>query len=713
MKHNVRVHKAAYGIATGLVLLFFTFPHISSAVAQVDDTFSLPEQAQASLDNAKKIQRLPIDQLKQFDNGPGVIIASPSTTTSVDSSLGNGAARWLEWTLGGLPAFDKNASWDSYTESISYLQRHEINSDSDAAAILAVNSGATNVAIGSLSGDKNHLSLSYQWRQFPGNELMGKAVSISGSPAEIVKQLPDLAEKLAAQLNIKSTFNAPTETAAQLQELGNLPLSPETDLPDADIASLKQLTDVSDPARLMYLTFLTRSNYDSSYPSSQALQEWQKIANNLLTANPSNTLAWQYVAANDFGNLLGNEAKLIALGKTYSHNYLLNFALTKMYNAQDKMQERRDASELTLRCNHQNPQAWTQLADAICAEADSVRHGCYWPSMNTDQQTYVSDRYQESLQYLKVAANFPHYSASVWSDISSVATFAGDDDLVQSAMQNALEVDPLSQEALSWALQVYQPKWGGSPDELLPVVKRIVASPFLYVRLFKDVDEAILSSGFAEGTQASQEEAKQVLETWLKEHPHDYAARSNYGIILWQLKDLPGMKAQEAILIKERPHDCIGYWMRASRFDGLHQYKYAGDCYKEALQYDPNNPSLHYYLAETYYMRGQNLGEKTLFPQARDEYEKSLQENTNFTSAYDRLGDLYIYVFNDPQKAADLYGKAVASSLDEGLYWANLGHAHFLLGQKQLALQEGIHAQQLGYTDKHPLWSELKKWQKK
>jgi hypothetical protein len=107
-------------------------------------------------------------------------------------------------------------------------------------------------------------------------------------------------------------------------------------------------------------------------------------------------------------------------------------------------------------------------------------------------------------------------------------------------------------------------------------------------------------------------------------------------------------------------------------------------------------------------MRGQNLGEKTLFPQARDEYEKSLLENTHFTGAYDRLGDLYIYVFNNPQKAADLYGKAVASSLDEGLYWANLGHAHFLLGQKQLALQEGIHAQQLGYTDKHPLWSELK-----
>jgi tetratricopeptide (TPR) repeat protein len=230
----------------------------------------------------------------------------------------------------------------------------------------------------------------------------------------------------------------------------------------------------------------------------------------------------------------------------------------------------------------------------------------------------------------------------------------------------------------------------------------------MYVRLFKSVNQAIAASGFSKGMKASQQEVKQVLETWLKEHPHDYAARSNYGLILWQLKDPPGMKAQEEILIKERPNDSVGYSMRAGRFYGLQQYKYASEYYQKALQYDPDNPTLHYDLAETYHLRGQNLGEKTLFPQARDEYEKSLQENANFTASYDRLGDLYIYVFNDPQKAVDFYSKAVSLSLGSGLYWANLGHAQFLLGKKKLALKDGIHARQMGYNGQHPLWNELK-----
>jgi tetratricopeptide (TPR) repeat protein len=709
MKHRILHNdKRIHWIAAGLALSLFTFSNVTSAVAQAGDTFSLPAPAQAFLDNAQKIQRLPMDQLTQFDNGHGVIIASPTSTASADSSLGRGAARWLEWNLGGLPVFGKNAIWYSYVESISYLQRHKINSDSEAAEILSINTGATNVAIGSLTGDKNHLSLSYQWRKFPGNQLMGKAVNISGSPKEIVKQLPRLAEKLAAQLNVKSTFKAPAETVAQLQELGNLPSFPQTDLPDAAIVSLKQLASVSNPARMMYLSFLNDSNYNGLYPSSRARQEWKKVAEDLLAANPANTLAWQYVAENNNGNLWGNEAKLIALGKKYPHNYLLNYALTKMYGGQDKMQERRDFSQLTLRCNRQNPRAWTQLADTIYYEADSVRHGCYWSSMNIDQQTFVSDRYEECIPLLETAAKIPHHSASTWADISTVATFAGDDDLIQSAMQKALEADPFSQEALSWALQVYQPKWGGSPDELLPVVKRIVANPVMYVRLFKSVNQAIAASGFPKGMKASQQEVKQVLETWLKEHPHDYAARSNYGLILWQLKDPPGMKAQGEILIKERPNDSVGYSMRAGRFYGLQQYKYASEYYQKALQYDPDNPTLHYDLAETYHLRGQNLGEKTLFPQARDEYEKSLQENANFTASYDRLGDLYIYVFNDPQKAVDFYSKAVSLSLGSGLYWANLGHAQFLLGKKKLALKDGIHARQMGYNGQHPLWNELK-----
>jgi tetratricopeptide (TPR) repeat protein len=119
-------------------------------------------------------------------------------------------------------------------------------------------------------------------------------------------------------------------------------------------------------------------------------------------------------------------------------------------------------------------------------------------------------------------------------------------------------------------------------------------------------------------------------------------------------------------------------------------------------------------LGETLHMRGEFQGERRLFPEARTEYEKSIKcdpFDSNNTDSYDRLADLYIYVFNDPKKAVDLYGHAISLLPQEGLYWANLGHAHFILGEKDLALAEGKHAQQLGYTDQHILWGELQSMQ--
>lgn len=704
-------------ITAGVLMLVFTsscvritLPLLSRSMAKADNTFPLPKPALISLETAKKIQHLPMDQLTQLSNGPGIIIAPPSTSRSADANLARGMSSWLEWTLGGLPAFDKNASWQSYTESISYLQRHKVNSEAGAAAILAVNSGATHVAMGSLSGNKNHLSLTYQWRRFPGNQPVGKVISIFGPESKIVAQLPKLAEQLSAQLHIKSTFSAPTETTAQLQELGKLPLSPQTTLPDSAIASLAHLATISNPARMMYLTYLQNANYNTEYPSHQAQQEWQQIATVLITKNPSNTLAWQYIAETNGGKLWGNESKLIALAKSHPNNYLLHNALANMYAGQNNLQQQRNSSQTALRSNRNNPRAWTQLADAIFNEADSVRHACYWPAMNDDQQEFVTDRYEECVPFLEGAAKLAHHSAATWADISRTATFAGDDDLIATAMQKALEADPYSEDALRWAVQVYQPKWSDSPDELLSVVKRVVASPYLYVRMFKKVNQAIYASGFQKGTQESQEAVKKVLEKWLQEHPKDYAARSNYGEILWQLKDADGMKAQEDILIKQRPNDSIGYALRAGRFNEMHHYAEASEYYKKALQYDPDNTTLHYHLGEAYHRRAQYKGERNLFPLSRDEYQKSIDEdpnNTQFTDSYNRLADLYIYVFNDPQKAVELYSKAVSVSLADGLDWANLGHAHFLLGQKDLALQEGKHAQELGYTGQHILWGEL------
>jgi tetratricopeptide (TPR) repeat protein len=303
------------------------------------------------------------------------------------------------------------------------------------------------------------------------------------------------------------------------------------------------------------------------------------------------------------------------------------------------------------------------------------------------------------------------YSAYVCRDVSTGATFTGDRDLAVSAIQQALVDDPLNENALRWGVNIFQPKWGKAPGQLLQFTKVIVAHPMLYVRNFEKLNDAIYRSGFGIGGNISRDKVKTVLEKWLQLHPRDYAARTSYAVLLSRYSNWDGMAEQEAILIAQRPHDNVGYWLRANRLMHQNQYKEAGDYYRKAIQYDPDNGILHYHLGETLHMRGEFQGERRLFPEARTEYEKSIKcdpFDRNNADPYNRLADLYIYVFNDPQKAVDLYGHAISLAPQVGLFWANLGHAHFILGKKDLALEDGKHAQWLGYTDQHILWDELR-----
>jgi tetratricopeptide (TPR) repeat protein len=722
MKHKLLLNTSRFcqkltWVATGLFLLLgttscvkITIPLLQKGLSDVNSFPPLPAVSQGVLEREQKIHGLTLTQLTQFHNGPGVVINPPEAAQSSQTHFATGVGRWLEWSLGGVPQFDKNADWPSYAESMLYLQNHPSKSVADEAAILASMAGATNVATGTFSGTTTHLTLTYQWRKFPGNQLTGKPIVINGNAEEIIRRLPKLAQQLAAQLDIKSTFATPTENTAQMQQVGQFPLEPNIDLTDADVLLLAQLATVSHPAKLMYMSYLENLNHNADYPSYQTQLIWQHTADWLIKANPANALSWEFITRHSEGNFGKHDAQLISFAKAHPHNYLLNYSLRWLYTAQDKPQSSRDASEAALRSNRDNPRAWTQLAFAINDEADTVRQACFFSSLNDAQTNFIQKCYDEMIPFVREGGRLNQYSAYVGRDVSTGATFIGDRDLAVSAIQKALVDDPLNENALRWGVNIFQPKWDGSPGQLLPLTKTIMTHPMLYVRNFEKLNDAIYQSGFGLGREASRKRVKEVLENWLQKHPHDFAARTSYAVLLTRFDDWDGMEKQEEILIAQRPRDDVGYWLRATRLMHQNQYQAAGDYYKKALQFDPDNGILHYHLGETFHVRGEFQGQRRLFPQARAEYEASIKDDpldSNNAEPYNRLADLYIYVFNDPQKAIDLYGHAISLVPQDGLYWANLGHAHFILGKKDLAKIEGRHAQRLGYTDQHILWKEL------
>jgi tetratricopeptide (TPR) repeat protein len=617
------------------------------------------KQAQQSLGNWPK-RMAQDDEASQF-NLNGIVVCEPQTGASL-RDFGAGVGRWLHLNVAGQGELSCTPVWGSVADSWREMKRKDGQLNAAQAAVLARKLGVTHVATGQLSGTPARCELTYELWQMPQRRKIGN-FQAAGTQSQVLSMLPTLARRMSVQIGVKSPqipariAANPTEVAA----MGAVPWKPYDEVPKAKVQPLKVLSSREPLAGLLLL----RSGH---VESGQTL--WRQTVGNMLKQAPNNALVWADVAWQNTWSLEPHQAQLQRVAQRYQHNYLVELAQTCWYRANNERREEHQHAVQAIRCAPRYWMAWSDLADTMGGEAQDVRQSRYSNQISSTEWKYLSTVYSHWLRAALQAARLNPDSAYAWAEVATAASFSSSSDLADAALFQALQIDPKNRDAVSWGLQMYQPKWDRDAAKLQLIVQIIEADPFLFNRFHHMAILALNASN-------------------LNAEANGLMLRA-----LWRYGDAAKRDPKDAT-----PHYHLAYLAKNFGIEGS-QDETAITEFEKYLALNPNDASVHYDLGWMLHYK------KRLYRKAETHYRAALKLSPDYADALNSLGDLTYYVHRDAAAAEKLYRRAIELE-NNGLYRVELARLLLDRGKRDEAMQEAKLAIAAGYTEDNDAFKRL------
>ena len=207
------------------------------------------------------------------------------------------------------------------------------------------------------------------------------------------------------------------------------------------------------------------------------------------------------------------------------------------------------------------------------------------------------------------------------------------------------------------------------------------------VRLNPEDKRATLDLARAFAATGREDQAINILKTWLKGHPRDVDAMYWIGQFYEKLADQTFQQMEAS-----HPTSYLVYETEGIQYRARQQYPEALAAYRKALSLaPPGTPGLHFYIGDVYW--------RTLrFNDAKRELKEELRMNPDHSKANYELGDLYVKE-GKPQEAVPRLQKAL--SLDPSLVEAHrsLGRAYMQEKQYPQALDNFLQVEKAEPND--------------
>lgn len=481
----------------------FTFPFVAGALATLLAPLvtcaapikkAAPPKAttpkpKAAAPNATLDEHPLIARLKQFPNGPGILIAEPlpaKGTADATTDLGAGCARWLHLIVGGQGELDRTPLWTSANRLRTELKKPRLQLAPADLPFTARATGVTHVALGEIASQRASVTLTYRLYNTSTGKVVAGPFALEGTPDEVTKGLPALARDLAMGCGAKSPAIPATvgETPDDLQFLGALPWLPGQIRDTATEARLREL------AGLFQIELLTKG-LPAPRPlagfmgmllegARQSTGSLSNVLAPLIRALPGNTLILGEIAHSEYRLDRRNPDRLRAeldagLAK-HPHNYLLHTANTYHRALTGTPAETRTTAETAVRCATANTAVWRLLSAKIATQAFEIRQGRTIGEMTEKELADCQRFYADELPADLKAAMLDDRNVAAWNDVSSSAAFLGEAELADGAFGKAFTLDPTNSELLWWGLELYQPKWQDDPQKLRLVAEAALAA---------------------------------------------------------------------------------------------------------------------------------------------------------------------------------------------------------------------------------------------
>lgn len=596
----------------------------------------------------------------------GVLVCDPlwnSADTAV-GEFGAGATRWLHYYVSGQGEFGKTPLWGTL---FLYAQNYKRNGPAlkqDEVAYYAKRTGLTHVVLTEVSGAASKASLLCYVAEIGAKQIIGEPIVLNGSLSEITAKLPSAARELCLRLGVRSP-ELPASAgvkAEEIQQSGASAFLLRGKISNRETDALTKLSETYPVAAIQALSLgmMTRGERDAM--EKTVLQNSNGVVSGLgALCNNDGQI---------FGTKAGKETLLEALRKYPKNRQLLIAKL--IYIRASGLDGEREAAKAVLDSSPNNGDANLIYASTIMREADKIRHARFIKDITQEEFARLEPLYAEWKKYAARAVELDPLNPLAWLRLATSATFNGDDQDSNKAIWKSLKLDPKFEEAYFWAMQMFQPKWGGDPEDLKKAA-RMAIEAFKYDSRCDSILKRLKEGGQDQEAETLRREILSAQKEAVRQYPDDYSIVLSYAYTLMK----SGYGA-EALSQYENLKTKFPEQSRRNRkmqpafveiYSALRRYPEAIAASKAYLNENPDDAQQ---LAELAYIHCKNLQGAQGIEVAR----KAISLNPAAPSYHGVLGDC-LSLTGEHKEAIKEYLIDVKSEPENPILLRNLGYAYY------------------------------------
>ncbi|MBC7807901.1 MAG: tetratricopeptide repeat protein [Akkermansiaceae bacterium] len=562
----------------------------------------------------------------------GVVIAFPLSGDGADKNardFASGIGYYLTDAVAGAPEFGQSPLRTTVYQVARERRIASLQMTPVEAARVARVCGATHFGTGTYTESANLVKLTYELRPVEaGTNATGTFAVAAPNREALIAQLPRMAQQLRAALSAANS----NVTVAPLTGMTPETMAKIGACADATQYTLEQIAFLLETgkrvplaAELAIFTGTVRSSPAQAAPYSRLL----------LQAQPRNTQTLACLGYAIPQTMTASAPTFFALADRHPDNYLL--AHTAAWVARTGSDWDREATYSARGATNApaNPDARLAAGWSLSRQADAVRQGRQSGDMDAAMLAKTTPLYMNWLAQVKAATQCDPLYGKAYQRLSNAATFAGDSNEADAAMTMARKLNTNSPyDTYQWALEMYQPKWGGDPSQLQAVAREAASaryvSPVETVAIYKQLGRG----GFkAEQKQMGDRIFKETTAAIAK-NPDDNYAHYLRGWVLTERGDRAGATADFAANVRIFPKDASVRFELGRNYTDIGQFKKAEEAFRKADSLRPKN-------AETLYYLGYVLKQQSKLPEARKYLEASLALSPDYAPALASLGTVY------------------------------------------------------------------------
>lgn len=536
----------------------------------------------------------------------GVVVSFPAVdgADKTSQNFAAGIGWFLTDAVGGAPELGQSPLRNTIYQVARERKITSLRMSQAEAVRVARVCGATHVAVGTLSESASEVRLSYQLHPVGDTRSAVASATLAVPNREaLLRQLPKIAQELRAALGVPhSAVTAPPLAGVSPDLFLKLGACAETAsyTPEQEAFLREAGKKVPLAAEMAVFIRSVRASTKEAEPYTRLLQK----------SVPVNTQTLGSLGYAVPYTLAADSRSVYTLSDRYPENYL--FAHAAAWVARAARDKKQDAlySERGALNAPANPDARLSAAWSLADQASRLRQNRQYSDISPAVMVKITPMYAQWLTETKAATQCDPLYGKAYQRLANAATFAGDRAEAEAAMTMARKIYTDSPyDTYSWALEMYQPKWGGDPARLREVATEAASARYNSNNETMEIYQALGQLQFTDLQKSMADRLIQETEKTLAADPKNMYAHYLHGSLLMERTG----RRKEAI----------------------------ADFVANAQNY-PKDPAIQFDLGKQYTIRGN-------FPQAEGPLKKSLTLRPRDPETLYYMG----YVLKQQQKAAD------------------------------------------------------------